>query len=313
MNVFDLDLSALAAFDAVRRHRSVSAAADELGLAQPTLSNRLRSLRRVLGDPLFVRTAEGMTATPFAEEFGGYVAEALALIERGVRHRRDFDPAREARTFSLVMTDIAEAVILPALLEHRPAPAGGIRFRTVRLPIEETHAALQSGEVDLAIGFVPGLGAGIHQQLLYESDYICIANPARVDPGTRMDLERFLAERHAIAEARGTGHRVVEEAMQRQAVQPKIDVRVQSFLALPQIVSASDLIATVPRALNRAVAGMREVRQLDHPLDLPRIEVRQFWHERFANDPANVWLRGMVRRAFSRIDWDDRPSGGVGA
>jgi DNA-binding transcriptional LysR family regulator len=68
MNVRDADLNLLRVFDAVLHERSVTAAAARLGLTQPAVSNALARLRGQFGDPLFVRTAGGMDATPFARE-----------------------------------------------------------------------------------------------------------------------------------------------------------------------------------------------------------------------------------------------------
>ncbi len=305
MNVGDMDLGALIAFDAVRRHGSVSIAAEELGLAQPTLSNRLRSLRAALGDPLFVRTSEGMVPTPFAAELGRHVAQALSLIDQGLRQQRAFEPSRENRTFTLIMTDIAEAILLPPLLERCTEDAPEIRFRTLRLSIKEMVAALQSGDVDLAIGFIPELGAGIYQQLLFRSEYVCIAGAKHPFIGQTIDRESFLRARHAVAEARGTGHHVVEKILDREGVRQQIGVRVPSFLALPMIVSASEMIATVPRPLDRILSGAARLKRLEHPLDMPAIEVKQFWHERYHDDPANKWLRGRLREVFSEIDWGE--------
>lgn len=305
MNISDLAFGELEAFDAVRRTRSVSLAAAELGVAQPTLSNRLRRLRGALGDPLFVRTAQGMIPTPFADELGGYVTEALALLEKGLRQRHRFDPAREKRTFSIIMTDIAESVILPILLERAARLAPGLRFRTRRLSMEDTLAALQSGDIDLAIGFIPQLTKGIYQQLLFTTDYVCIASAEHPRIGSQISRAEFLSARHAVADASGTGHYVVEAALDREGIGQQIDVRVPSFLALPFIVSASEMIATVPRPLDRIMHRATNIKRLDHPLDLPRIEIKQFWHERFSEDPANRWLRALLRDAFATVDWGE--------
>lgn len=305
MNSFNVEINALAAFDAIRRNRSVSLAAAELGLSQPTLSNRLRRLRSVLGDPLFVRTAEGMMPTPFADEFGRYVTEALTLIDQGMRTRRTFDPSEAERTFTIIMTDIAEAVVLPPLLESTKHCAPGMRFRTLRLTVDDTLVALQSGDVDLAIGFIPQLTTGIYQNLLFETEYICIASAGHPTLGDRISRKEFLSARHAVADARGTGHHVVEKTLDREGLREQINIRVPSFLSLPLIVAASDMIATVPRPLELIMGGATRLKRLRHPFDLPKIEIKQFWHERFNNDPANKWLRTLLREVFVSIDWGE--------
>ena len=119
MNYPDIDLNDLAAFDTIRRTGSVSQAAIELGVAQPTLSNRLRRMRERLDDPLFIRSAEGMLPTPYAESIGVQVADALAALASGIRNRGTFDPARETRRFTILMTVNSEMLLLCASLKKK--------------------------------------------------------------------------------------------------------------------------------------------------------------------------------------------------
>lgn len=298
MNVAGLDLNLLAAFDAVWRHRTVSRAASALGVPQPTLSNALRRLRAMFDDALFVRGAGGVVPTPFAEQLAPHVAAGLAAFTRGLQLKRGFDPATARRQFTLVMTDIAEAVILPRLLEACRTAAPGISFRTLQLPAEAIVPALRAGEADLAIGFMPWLRSGAMQQHLFTSDYVCLAGARHPTIRTRITRAAFLSARHALAEAQGTGHQVVEKTLRRLGLEAQIGARVPHFLALPLIVAASDMLATVPGPLGKLMRGVADIRLYAHPLPLPRIPVRQFWHERFDDDPGNRWLRATLRRVL---------------
>jgi DNA-binding transcriptional LysR family regulator len=307
MNSANLDLNLLAVFDAVWRERSVSRAAAALGLPQPTASNALARLRRALGDPLFVRRGGGVVPTARAERLAASVGPGLAAIARSLAGggTEGFDPLRSDRRFTLIMTDIAEAVILPPLLEACRAAAPNLGFRTLQLGARETRQALESGAVDLAVGYMPDLAAGIRQQRLFETAYACIVSARRKAHGGGMTRAAFLAARHAVAEAAGTGHHVVERALARAGLAPRIFVRVPNFLALPMIVAATDMVATVPRLLGHILSRSAALRVLDHPLDLPRLDIRQFWDERFDADPGNRWLRATLRGVFARIDWGD--------
>ena len=87
-----------------------------LGLAQPTVSNALGRLRRLTGDPLFVRTGRGMVPTPHAERLAVPLREALATLRAALRARSRFNPAVDRRHFTLFLTDLGEAFFLPRLL-----------------------------------------------------------------------------------------------------------------------------------------------------------------------------------------------------
>lgn len=303
MNTPRVDLNLLLVFDAVLRHRSVSRAAEAVGLSQPAVSNGLRRLREHFHDRLFVRTAEGMVPTPAAEALGSTVTAALAQLGAGLARRAAFDPRAERRTFTLIVTDIGEIVFLPRLLEMAKREAPGIAFRTVHLPAPATRRALETGEADLAVGYVPDLETGVFQQRLFSTEYVCMARADHPTIGERVTRAEFMAATHAIADAEGTGHYVVAQALARLRPPPRIGLRVPQFLALPLIVGASDMVATVPLPLAFALRRAANVKLLAHPLKLPRIEIRQFWHERFHDDPANRWLRQAIVRLFKDARW----------
>jgi len=296
----EIDLNLLVVFDAIWRHRRILRAAAELNSSQPTVSNALRRLRDFTGDALFVRSGSGMEPTPFAEQLATHWCNGLSSVRRGLAMRSNFDSATDKRTFTIVMTDIAEAVILPHLLNACRETAPGIFFSTVQLPMEKILPALRAGVVDLAVGFIPELRSGVRQQLLFETDYVALAR--RGHPGVKqsaMSKAIFLKERHALAQAEGTGHAIVERTLRKHGLDSRIAVRVPHFLALPMIVGSSDLVATVPRPLGVLMADAAPIEILRHPLKLPKLVIRQFWHERFDAEPALMWLRRTLRAAVA--------------
>lgn len=297
MNISDLDLNLLTAFDAVWRLRNVSRAAEDLGLSQPAISNALRRLRARFGDQLFVRTARAMAPTPLAEELGAVISGALAQIRAGLERRRDFVPRSEIRTYTIIMTDIGEIVFLPRLLRHLREEAPGISIRTVQLSADETPRALEAGEVNLAIGYMPDLKTGVYQQQLFTTRYVCIVRKAHSSIRGRMTRRQFLHATHVVAEAVGTGHYVIERQLERLGVARRIGLRVPHFLALPIIVASTDMIATVPEPLAAAFRSI-DIQTIPHPIPFPELPIKQFWHERYHDDPANRWLRQRCTSLF---------------
>ena len=97
----ELDLGLLRVFDEVYKTRSVSRAADNIGVTQPSVSIALAKLRKHFDDPLFMRTSAGTQPTPYASELIRPVREGLGLLDGALRHRATFDPARSDRAFCL--------------------------------------------------------------------------------------------------------------------------------------------------------------------------------------------------------------------
>ena len=298
------DLNLVTVFEAVWRHRQISRAAVELNLSQPTVSNALRRLREIMDDRLFVRSGQMMMPTPLAQEIAPHWCDGLMAIRKGTTVKAGFIPATDRRRFSLLMTDIAEAIILPHLLDACRVAAPSVSFRTTQLDVEKTLPALRSGDVDLAIGYLPSLRSGVKQQLLFEADYVVISRKDHpiIRRSGKLTRATFLACRHALAEATGTGHVVVERTLKRCGLGNSIGTRVPHFLALPMIVAASDLLATVPRPLARLLIDTVPIAIHQHPIRFSNLPIRLFWHERFDADLGLRWLRHTLRHALHRSD-----------
>jgi DNA-binding transcriptional LysR family regulator len=295
MNVRDVDLNLLRVFDAVLRERGVTPAAAGLGLTQPAVSNALSRLRGVFGDPLFVRTASGMDATPFARELAEPVRQALALLESALAHGPGFDPASAARAFRFYMSDLGQIEFLPPLIERVQRHAPGVRLEAVALEVEDIAAALAAGSLDLAVGFLPGLGAPVRRRPLFRDPYLCLM---RADhPITSLTKKKFAEASHALVSYRG-GHRVIEEALERAGLARKIALRVPHFTVVPMVLERTDLILTLPARVAHVFERRGKLKALPPPVPIPPAEVAVHWHERFEADPGNRWLREQVIDLF---------------
>src|SRR5918994_2227787 len=291
MNVHDIDLNLLRVFDAVLHKKGVTPAAARLGLTQPAVSNALARLRKVFGDVLFVRTPRGVDATPFARELAEPVRQALALLESALAHGPGFDPATATRAFRFYMSDLGQIEFLPPLVERVQRDAPGVRLEAVALEVEDIADALAAGGLDLAVGFLPGLGAPVRRRALFRDPYLCLM---RADhPISALTKKKFLEASHALVIYRG-GHRVIEEALERAGLARKVALRVPHFTVVPMILEKSDLILTLPARVARVFERRGKLKALPPPVPIPPAEVALHWHERFEPDPGNRWLREQL-------------------
>jgi DNA-binding transcriptional LysR family regulator len=184
MHLKNIDLNLLRLFDAVYRHRSVSRAAESLDLTQPAASHGLTRLRTLVHDPLFVRTPGGVRPTPEADRLADPVRHALRTIEEALSASRAFEPLQSGRTFRLHMSDIGEGRFVPDLMVVLREQAPGVRIETLPLPRGEITAALDSGRIDFAIGFLPMVKDTRSVELLRDRYIVLLPSPdAGVPPG----------------------------------------------------------------------------------------------------------------------------------
>jgi DNA-binding transcriptional LysR family regulator len=293
-----IDLNLLVVFEAIYGKRNLTAAGETLGLSQPAMSHALSRLRQLYEDALFVRLPRGLHPTPYAEKLARSVATGLDAI-RGTLARLEFEPRASTRVFRLAMTDIGEQVFLPALTRHLSAAAPGVSVQTVQIPVKDLEKTMASGDVDLALGFIPQLRTGFYQQRLFRDSYASVARAEHPQIRGSLTLQQYRQAGHALVFSAGTGHgQVIERVLQRKDVRGRVALRITHFLALPAIVASTDLIATLPKNLAVSFAAFPKIRIFTPPVDFPAFDVKQYWHERFHREPGHRWLRGLIGKLF---------------
>lgn len=291
-----LDVKHLRLFDLLYSTHSVTRASELLGQCQPTVSIWLSKLRKELGDPLFIRTANGMQATPRADQLIVSVRAALDAMRQLTAPEAVFDPSQSTRHFRICMTDASHVTLLPQLLAHVRALAPHFTLEAARID-DKTAEALQSGEADLAIGLVPWLESGFYQQTLFPQDWVCLVNPRHPRISKTLDRREYREEGH-IGIVSGTGSQLLADALERHRIRRKIVLELPGFLGLAAVVSSTDLLATLPRHIGETLAQINDLRVLPCPVPIPTFTVKQHWHARYHNEPGNLWLRDVCASLF---------------
>ncbi|HVW50573.1 MAG TPA: LysR family transcriptional regulator [Trinickia sp.] len=303
----ELDLNLIPFLVALDETRNVSRAGALLGVSQPRVSAALGKLRDYFGDPLFVRTSRGMEPTPCALALVPAARDALARIERGLVAPHDFDPAASTHTFSIALSDVGEIVFLPRLLQEFARRAPHANLRSVSLSHSEVERELESGGIDLAVGYFPDLGGtNFFQQRLFTHRFICLMRRDHPLAARRLTLDRFLGCGHAVVRAEGRSQEVLETYLAKRRLSRRAVLETPHFTSLPYILSRTDLIATVPHAIGYAYANEHaSIVLVDPPLPLPHFDLRQHWHRKFHNDARTLWLRGLIAELFNdaRDEW----------
>ncbi|WP_026229452.1 LysR family transcriptional regulator [Trinickia symbiotica] len=293
-----LDLNLLELFECVWRTRNLTAAGERLGLSQPAVSRGLARLRDTYRDELFVRHRRGVEPTGFAQSLAEPVLTALAMVRRTVE-KPTFSPMDDTRRFRVALSDIGERYFLPRLAQWFAKHAPNVGIDTVSASRAELQVGLDNGDIDLAVGFLPGLGKQVHERKLFEEKFVYIARAGHPSVNGRIRASQLRDLSHVVGSPQGTRHAAaVEKVLTGAGVKAVVAMRVDSFLTIGPIVANSDLVAVVPSNLAALVAEHVELQLLAPPVQFPRFDVSMVWHRRFHGDPAVGWLRETFLRLF---------------
>jgi len=288
------DLNLLYVFEALWRDRSVTAAAESLGLTQAAVSSALKRLREEYADKLFSQVGRRMEPTPYAATISGRLLDALATVRTTSVADTSFDPSSAERLFTVRTRDIGEVVFFPRLLERLALVAPHIKLRSVFKPIDETLSGLASGRIDFALGFLPSLETAIHRRVLFTQRYVCVMRKGHPLQDQELTLAHLRDCEHLLVEYSGSGHQVLERALVAAGAKQNIKVRVPQYLSAPHFVIASDLLWCAPEVLAHTLARHYPLVCKPLPLALTEFEIGLYWHDRYHRDPANKWLRDFM-------------------
>lgn len=291
-----LDLNLLKVFDAVMHTRSVSRAADMLGIGQSAVSHSLGRLRDVTRDPLFVRTAGRMEPTARAQRLAGPMREALVLASRTLAPELGgaFDPAVGRTTFTIGAGDYAATVLLTGLLAEIAASGWDIGLSVRPLDRRTASDLLDAGEIDLALGLLPKVQPWQERHVLFEESHACLFDGARLGLTTPIGMEDFIGLPHIVPSLHGEFTSFVDAGLEASGRGRRCIMATAHFLSIPLMLKTVSAIATLPVRLSIACANAAALTVSPLPFAGPRFDVSMLWHRRDSVSATHRWLRERI-------------------
>lgn len=312
MNIERVDLNLLVYLDVLLRERSVTKAANQLGISQPAMSNSLKRLRTLFNDPLLIRTSEGMMPTELAQDLGPKVHSSLLSIESIIQPREEFNPKESSRVFRVMASDYAESTLLPGLLTRLRDQAPNISL-DILTPSDVSFLDVEQGKVDLIINRFDKMPLSFHQKTLWTDSFSCLVS-SRNPLVNKFNLDNYLSAHHVWVSKTGMGVGVgidpedvqrlgwVDEALRKLGRKRNITVFTRHYQAAALLAEQKDLIVTVPSKLVLRQEGNKKIRILPPPFDIPKLTLTMAWSPLLHNNPAHRWMRQLVSVTAKLID-----------
>ncbi len=288
------DLNLLPIFVALMEERSVTRAAERLGMTQPALSNALSRLRTTFKDQLFIRERYGIQPTSVAVELAPAIAEALARLDDAVLGQQEFDPATAERLLTVAPNGYVELVLVPALVARLRAVAPGITLRLIPFNNDLAETGVVSGTTALVIGRVTDPPDSLVVQHLFDEKFACVVRAGHPEINSNITRDQFEQLRHVNVVPPGRMRAGLFQALARQQLKREVAISVTNFFAVAEMVAVTDYCATLPGLVCRRLAHDPRLKVLLPPVDLGTFPVEIAWHVRYRHDPAHRWLRSLI-------------------
>jgi DNA-binding transcriptional LysR family regulator len=294
-----MTLQQLTYFLAAAEHGSFSAAAEDLHMAQPSLSEQIRRLEAELGVALFTRAGRGLMLTEAGRLLRPHAERTLADAQEAA------DSVREVRdltggTVAFGTFGSAHHYLLAGLISDFRARHPDVRVRAVGQNSAEVAEAVREGMLEAGLVALPvdDRGLDVRPAMREELQYVS-ANPARVaEPIT---IERLATRPLILYDARWGAddptRRQLRERAQEAGVQLEPDIEVEYVTAALELAARGLGDTVAPRSIVLTRGYGRKL--FGAPFDPPFHETFAFIQRRNAHlSPA---VREFIRLAERRV------------
>jgi len=303
MNLSNINLNLLVALDALLKERHVTKAGQRLHITQSAMSNLLKQLRDVFQDELFVRgQASRMIPTPRALALAQPVQEVLLQAAAIFAQPKKFNPKSERHTFTIGMSDYAEFVLLPPLMQllNKQAPGVDIIVKHINYLTDETP--FEDSIIDLAIGIYPTIPENLIAEKLFIEESVCLGwrqNPLLKKPLT---LEAFTkAKQIVILYFENRTELFSEQYLTQRGLKRRVMATVPHTLTAVNSLPGTDLITMVLKKAAQKLIKTLPLAMQPAPFAYPDINIHMVWHTKHRNNTAHQWLRQQIKGLSSKI------------
>lgn len=306
-----IDMNLLVYLEVLLREKSVTRAAHHLGISQPAMSNGLRRLRDLLGDPLLVRTSEGMSPTGRAKELEPLIRDALWQLEKALATGHNFDPKESQRVFRIMASDYTESTLIPPLLRRMREDAPGITL-DIMTPSDVSFNDVEQGKVDMVINRFTSLPQSFHQITVWSDHFCCMMSPDN-PIANDFNLRTYMDSQHVWVSKTGFGVGVgvnpqdvqrlgfVDEVLAKLGEKRQIRVFTRHYQAAVLMAEIDDLVVTIPSRLAQLQRNNPNIVVKAPPFDMPPLILKMVWSPLLHHDPAHKWMRGLVTEVAATI------------
>lgn len=307
MSIQRIDLNLFRVFEAVLQCGSVSGASKELGVTASAVSHALARLRQAVGDELFVFGEGGMTPTARALEIAPAVREGLGRIEEAVSANL-FVPATSLRTFRMAATDYGTTIVLARLAKRLAQTAPQLELRIFPYSRTDMVRHLDEGQLDFVLGWFGDLPDRVRRNTITVEKETVVVRRGHPLVGRPVDRKLLFSYPFAVVELTGSGEQAVEGFLDERGVwrrvwierllietdeedvAARVQVSLPYYAAVPDVLSETDMIATLPERMARRLeqAGTHAI--LDLPYAPLEVIVEAIWHQRGDRDGGLQWI-----------------------
>jgi DNA-binding transcriptional LysR family regulator len=290
-------LGQLRAFERIVRLGSFHAAAGDLGLSQPSVSQRIRELESVLQTPLFVRRGPRISLTAEGHALLEYAERMLSAADEMVERFRTRDPLKG--TLRLGVNETFAFVCLPGLLKRLEQRYPAIRTSVFVGDTGVVSARLDDQTLDIAVVSEPSVAAHVSQEPLGRNEFAWFASRSLAVPRRTLVPADLQPHQLIVPPPPARLHATVSKWFAEAGVKPRRMSTCNSLHATAVAITAGAAVGVVPVRVMRDAVEQGRAKQLKVAPPVPGHRVAVCYQIREFGPGLRIlvdMIRDLVRR-----------------
>ncbi|MEF0940707.1 LysR family transcriptional regulator [Rhizobium sp. BR 362] len=290
----------LKTFLTVARTRNFTRAAEDVHLAQSSVSDQIQSLETELGTELFVRSRSGLKLTAAGETLRHYAEEILVLTDEA-RAAVEASSKRMTGTVTIGALETIASVKLAQWLSAFQSDHPDIELRLKVAGSGDLLRKLEDGEIDVAFCFDRDrLDERLAKRRISAEPLILIAPPAK-EPATKSgDLAALASMSFVVTEVGCAYRRLFDNAFDEAGIAaPKLAAEVGSIGTIARLVAAGAGVSLVPRLAVADHLDRGEIIEMPWPGPKRTVSLMMIWRRRRVQPPALKLLLAAAGDGFA--------------
>jgi DNA-binding transcriptional LysR family regulator len=257
------------------------------------MSRTLGRLRQALDDQLLVRDGSGYVLTPRAEriqrQLTGLVPELETLFAVEV-----FDPATAEELYRLAASDYALLLFLNEVGRkiNKLSPHSALRIGSVH---DAVFDDMHHGRLDLSF-YVGAPAVTLSQELLFDDISVCVMSADHpLAQRNRLTLDDYLGCSDLVIDIIDGDQPLIASRLRELCVERRAALTLPLHFGAPAALPDTHLVATLNKRLVDKYGENHSLAVVAAPVELEEFHYSMVWHPRLDHDPAQEWLRDMIR------------------
>lgn len=290
VNLASVDLNLLVSLHAVLEERSVTGAADRVGLSQPAMSHALRRIRKLFGDEILIREGSRSLLTPRAQELLGPLREVLHGVS-GLLGGPTFDPETSRRTVSIAMSPSVAYLLGNAITTMLEDEAPWMELRIITTQTPGSSDFTEEG-VDVLL-LAEGFETEHPRERLFDDEWVVVGGVPEFE---ERDVIGILQDWPHVALSSDRLTRPYE-VLRHRGVEVSVQVRINDYLLLPQFVAGTRKVGLHRRSVTERMSQYYPLYFANFPFPLLGLGVDMVWNPWLGDEAYRRWLRELLQRA----------------